>query len=168
MMKCTDRYSYLWADSRAIYGNSIPSLMVKRYGFEYRMENKRKNKMDNTLKDNDRALKFTKASAEAMRTTATTLMDKIFVEVYNKYHKRYKKENVTGETMKVDAHVYLTVAKDLEIDVCENMWLAAYGNAPLSTITLAEQDDLMWEIGNKLFWADRLVYNIDEGTYSCK
>lgn len=126
------------------------------------------NKMDNTLKDNDRALKFTKNLAASMHSISTTLLNKVFAEAYNKYHKRYKKEDVTGETMKVDSHVYLTVAKDLDIDVCENMWLAAYGSEPIHATTLGDQDDLMWEIGNKMFWADRLVHNVDADTYSCK
>ena len=164
MSKQTQYYAHGWTDPRIIYNSSISSLIFRRYGFEYKMENK----MDNTLKDNDRALKFTKNLAASMHSISTTLLNKVFAEAYNKYHKRYIKEDVTGETMKVDAHVYLTVAKDLEINVCENMWLAAYGNEPIPATTLVDQDDLMWEIGNKLFWADRLVIDVEEDTYSCK
>jgi len=70
--------------------------------------------------------------------------------------------------IKIDAHKYTTEAKDLPIEVCQSMWIIKYGDGPIAAQELVEQDDLIWEIGNRLFWAGKLEHNIPFDTYTCK
>jgi hypothetical protein len=71
---------------------------------------------------------------------------------------------------KVDAHEYKTEAKDLDIETCRAMWLVRYGDEWVDTSELIQQDDLTWEIGNKLFWAGLFETDGSEinGKYKCK
>lgn len=66
---------------------------------------------------------------------------------------------------KVDDHKYVTEAKDLPIEACVSMWVIKYGDGQVPAIATVEQDDLMWEIGNRLWWANRLQHNKPEDTY---
>jgi hypothetical protein len=72
--------------------------------------------------------------------------------------------------MKVDAHEYTTEAKDLSIEVCRNMWIMNYGDGWIDESILLEQEPLMWEIGNRLWWADILETDgmQPNGRYRCK
>lgn len=70
--------------------------------------------------------------------------------------------------VKIDAHKYETEAGTLPIEVCQNMWLIKYGNEPIKAVDTVDQDDLMWEIGNRLFWAGLLEHDTQMDTYSCK
>lgn len=87
---------------------------------------------------------------------------------------RYGEEAVLGgykilmTQRKVDDHKYTTEAKDLPIEACVSMWVIKYGNEAVSMQLVNEQDPLMWEIGNRLWWADRLEYNQNEDTFTCK
>jgi len=69
---------------------------------------------------------------------------------------------------KIDAHKYTTEAKDLPIEACVSFWIIKFGDAPVPAIDTVEQDDLTWEIGNRLFWAGKLEHNIPNDTYTCK
>lgn len=69
---------------------------------------------------------------------------------------------------KVDAHEYKTEAKDLPIEACISFWLIKFGDEPVPAIDTVEQDDLTWEIGNRLFWAGKLEHNIPNDTYTCR
>jgi hypothetical protein len=72
------------------------------------------------------------------------------------------------EKAKVDAHKYETEAKDLPIEVCRNMWVVRYGNEPVSMEEINNQDKLVWEIGNRLYWAELLDHDPQMDEYSCK
>ena len=94
----------------------------------------------------------------------------LFEEAYTKWFKRYGGEetNERGlpmEPKKVDDHKYETEAKDLPIEACVSMWVIKYGDGKVMAMETAEQDKLMWEIGNRLWWANRLQYNKPEDTY---
>lgn len=67
--------------------------------------------------------------------------------------------------VKVDDHKYVTEAKDMPIEACVSMWIIKYGDGQVPAIETAEQDTLMWEIGNRLWWANRLQHNKPEDTY---
>lgn len=69
---------------------------------------------------------------------------------------------------KVDAHEYKTEAKDMTIEACKSFWIIKYGDGPIPSIDTAEQDDLTWEVGNRLFWAGELEHDIPNDTYTCK
>ena len=71
---------------------------------------------------------------------------------------------ITGMT-KVDDHKYTTEAKDLPIEACVNMWIIKYGDEPVDAMETVEQDTLIWEIGNRLWWANRLKHNKEQDTY---
>ena len=58
---------------------------------------------------------------------------------------------------KVDAHKYKTEAKDLPIEACQSMWIIRYGNEKINADVLVDQDDLIWEIGNRLYWVVFIV-----------
>lgn len=85
--------------------------------------------------------------------------------------KRYGEEAVLGgykilmTQRKVDDHKYTTEAKDLPIEACVSMWVIKYGDGAVPAIETAEQDTLMWEIGNRLWWANRLLHKKPEDTY---
>ena len=66
---------------------------------------------------------------------------------------------------KVDDHKYVTEAKDLPIEACVSMWVIKYGDGPVPAMETTEQEPLMWEIGNRLWWANRLKHNKPEDTY---
>lgn len=66
---------------------------------------------------------------------------------------------------KVDDHKYVTEAKDMPIEACVSMWVIKYGDGAVPAIETAEQDTLMWEIGNRLWWANRLLHKKPEDTY---
>jgi hypothetical protein len=67
--------------------------------------------------------------------------------------------------VKVDDHKYETEAKDLPIEACVSMWIIKYGDGQIPAIKTSEQDSLMWEIGNRLWWANKLQHNRPEDTY---
>jgi len=69
---------------------------------------------------------------------------------------------------KIDAHEYVTEAKDLPIEACQNMWIIRYGDGAVDASVLVEQDDLIWEIGNRLFWAGLLEHDQQSDRYTCK
>lgn len=73
-----------------------------------------------------------------------------------------------GQGDKVDKYNYQTEAKNLPIKVCRNMWVVKYGNEPVSVEKISDQDELTWEIGNRLFWAGALDYDVQMDTYACK
>ena len=82
----------------------------------------------------------------------------------------YGAEHITKKSfmrgvMKVDDHKYTTEAKDLPIEACVSMWIIKYGDCAVPAIETADQDALMWEIGNRLWWANRLQHNKPEDTY---
>jgi hypothetical protein len=93
-----------------------------------------------------------------------------------KYGAEYKYERKWGApTMlkkKIDTHIYTSEAKDLDIETCRAMWLVRYGDEWVDTFDLIAQDNLTWEIGNRLFWADALEHATDpdktNGKYRCK
>jgi hypothetical protein len=66
---------------------------------------------------------------------------------------------------KEDAHEYITEANNLPIEVCVSMWVIKYGDGIVPATKTASQDKLMWEIGNRLWWANRLKYKDVEDTY---
>jgi hypothetical protein len=69
---------------------------------------------------------------------------------------------------RTDAHEYTTEAKDLPIEVCRSMWIIKYGDGPIDAKELVEQDDLIWEIGNRLFWAGLLEHDQQSDRYTCR
>ena len=69
------------------------------------------------------------------------------------------------EKVKIDDHKYETEAKDLPIEACVNMWIIKYGDGIVPAVETAEQDKLMWEIGNRLWWANGLKYEKVQDTY---
>jgi len=142
----TERYSHGWTDPRGLYGNEI---IIRRYGREYYME--------------QTTSQYAQALAQAMEQTKNAIAAKIMKGAFGTKLRRYE-----GEQMKVDAHKYVTEAKNLPIDVCENLWITKYGNEPLRALALNEQDELMWEIGNKLFWVGKIVHDTKADTYTCK
>lgn len=82
------------------------------------------------------------------------------------YGGEYKTKAMTKT--KVNTHKYTTEAKDLPIEVCRSMWIIKYGDGPLDAKELVEQDDLIWEIGNRLWWAGMLEHDTQMDTYTCK
>jgi hypothetical protein len=177
-IKIKERYSYGWSDPRVF---NTPQPVFKRYGYEYKIieENKMESKFEAQdysveikVKDRKPLLDFEKEYthmiAASMNKIVESSLAKIFADTYNRFAKRYTKEDDRGKKMKEDGHEYTTVAKDLPIDVCKNMWLVKYGNEPIESSMLLHQDALTWEIGNKLFWADVLFHDIEKDTYSCK
>jgi hypothetical protein len=90
-----------------------------------------------------------------------------------KYGAEYERMPTWGVFVKVkniDAHIYTTEAKDLDIETCRAMWIVRYGDGWVDTPDLIAQDDLTWEIGNKLFWAGAFETDDSElnGKYRCK
>lgn len=85
------------------------------------------------------------------------------------YGTEYKQKAKWGSSLmpnkKEDAHKYVTEAKDLPIEACVSMWVIKYGDGAVPAIETAEQDTLMWEIGNRLWWANRLLHKKPEDTY---
>jgi len=160
-LKIKERYSYGWTDPR-IFNMSHP-IAFKRYGYEYKIIEE--NKMESNL---DFEKEYSKSIAASINSIVEKSLAKIFADTYNRFAKRYTKEDDRGKKMKADGHEYTTVAKDLPIDVCKSMWLVKYGNAPIQASTLAHQDEVTWEIGNRLFWADELFHDTENDTYSCK
>ena len=69
---------------------------------------------------------------------------------------------------KVDAHEYVTEAKDLPIEACASLWVIKYGNEPVAMQEVNDQDKLMWEVGNRLWWANRLEYDQSRDIFICK
>lgn len=67
--------------------------------------------------------------------------------------------------VKVDDHKYVTEAKDIPIEACVSMWVIKYGDGTVEAKETLNQDTLMWEIGNRLWWANRLQHNKPEDTY---
>jgi hypothetical protein len=67
--------------------------------------------------------------------------------------------------VKVDAHEYVTEAKDLPIETCVSMWVIKYGNETIQATETLGQGDLLWEIGNRLWWANRMNYDQANDTY---
>lgn len=69
---------------------------------------------------------------------------------------------------KVDAHEYKTEAGTLPIEACQSMWLIRYGDGAVDASVLVEQDNLIWEIGNRLFWAGLLEHDTQTDRYTCR
>ena len=86
-----------------------------------------------------------------------------------KYGDKFKYKNRWGSPLmpkvKVDAHEYVTEAKDLPIEACVNMWIIKYGNETIQATETLGQGELLWEIGNRLWWADRMKYDQANDTY---
>jgi len=163
-LKIKERYSYGWTDPR-VFNMSHP-ISFKRYGEEYKMESKKVN-IEELEEAHER--EYAESLASSIYKIIESSLDKIFAYEYNKFAKRYTKEDDRGKKMKADGHEYTTEAEHLPIDVCENMWLVAYGNEPVAASSLINQEEVLWEIGNRLFWADKLVHSKDEDTYAlCK
>lgn len=108
-------------------------------------------------------------SAELLQQLGPAL-NNAFRSAYANGNHRYGEEHKTKtmEKAKVDAHKYETEAKDLPIEVCQNMWLAKYGNEPVSMEEINEQDKFVWELGNRLYWADLLEHDYTMDEYACK
>ena len=70
-----------------------------------------------------------------------------------------------GQGDEVDKHEYVTEAKDLPIEACVNMWIIKYGNETIQAIETLGQGELLWEIGNRLWWANRMKYDQANDTY---
>jgi hypothetical protein len=81
----------------------------------------------------------------------------------------YKYKNKWGSPLmpkvKVDDHKYETEAKDMPIEACVSMWIIKYGDGQVPAIETTEQGKLMWEIGNRLWWANRMNYDQANDTY---
>lgn len=73
-----------------------------------------------------------------------------------------------GQGDEVDKHNYQTEAEKLPIKVCRDMWVIKYGNEPVDMEVRQAQDQFTWEIGNRLFWAGALDYDVAMDTYACK
>lgn len=80
-----------------------------------------------------------------------------------RYGEEHKRKAMTH--IKADNHKYVTEAKDLPIEACVSMWVIKYGDGPVPAMETTEQEPLMWEIGNRLWWANRLQHNKPEDTY---
>lgn len=92
----------------------------------------------------------------------------LFQQTYAEFNKRYgqeKKQIVGDKLRKVDSHEYETEAKDLPIEACVSMWVIKYGDGVVDAVETREQDKIMWEIGNRLWWANRLKYDEQSDTY---
>lgn len=89
-----------------------------------------------------------------------------------RYGDEYEYMPISGFFMKkkkVDAHEYVTDAKNMSIEECQNLFIVCYGDAPIEAITfIPEQTELMWEVSNKLYWAGLLVHDPKMDTYTCK
>ena len=138
-----ERYSVGWTDARSLWGTQAGQ-GSKRYGAEY---------------TEDTSVNYAKSLAASMMATKDILM----ATILQKQRKRYE-----GYELKADAYEYKTEAKDLPIEACVSFWLIKFGDAPVPAIDTVEQDDLTWEIGNRLFWAGKLEHNIPNDTYTCK
>jgi hypothetical protein len=73
-----------------------------------------------------------------------------------------------GQDDEVDKHKYQTEAKKLPIKVCRDMWIIKYGNEAVSMELVNEQDPLIWEIGNRLWWNNDLEYDKERDTFKCR
>ena len=69
---------------------------------------------------------------------------------------------------KVDAHEYKTEAKDMPIEACRNLWLITYGDGWFDSNLCVEQNPIMWEIGNRLWWAGLIEHDTQTDQYKCK
>ncbi len=69
---------------------------------------------------------------------------------------------------KVDDHKYLTEAKGMSIEACKSFWIIKHGDGPIRAVDTVDQDNLTWEIGNRLFWAGELEHDISNDTYTCR
>ena len=107
-----------------------------------------------------------------MALTKKELINQLLPELNKafKYSLRYGQMHRTTPVTqtKVDAHKYETEAKDLPIEVCQNMWLAKYGNEPVSMVEIQNQEKLIWEIGNRLYWAGIFEHDLTMDEYACK
>ena len=107
--------------------------------------------------------KYTHALAKSFKDIANKALTEIFEETYSKWKRKYK-----GKNMNVDAHKYTTEAKDLDIEVIKNLWLVKYGNEPVTLEETQNQDELMWECGNRLYWAGYLEGNKINDTFTLR
>jgi hypothetical protein len=149
----TKRYSYGWSDPRAMFNYNTPIPIIKRYGEDYVMEERE------IIEEASKG--FTKSLAQSIQATKSAVLNKIFDEEYAKYKKRYS-------SVKADAHKYETPAGTIDIETAKNMWVVKYGNEPVPATELVNQDPLMWEIGNRLYWAGELEHDFPQDTYTCK
>lgn len=69
---------------------------------------------------------------------------------------------------KADAHEYVTDAKEMPIEACRNLWLITYGDDWVDSSVCVEQEPVMWEVGNRLFWAGLLEHDTQVDRYKCK
>lgn len=86
----------------------------------------------------------------------------LFEDAYKNVRPPYgseKKQIVGDKLRRVDNHAYKTEAENLPIEVCVSMWVIKYGDGAVPAVETREQDELMWEIGNRLWWANRLKYD---------
>ena len=82
-----------------------------------------------------------------------------------RYGAEFNERGLPLMTKKVDDHKYVTEAKHLPIEACVSMWVIKYGDGPVRALETLDQEPLMWEIGNRLWWANRLQHNKPEDTY---
>ena len=141
--KCTERYATGWTDARGVFGKG-EWLNRRPYGAEF---------------VEDPSLSYAKSLAASLQNTRDVLMGQI-LQNHSKRYKRYD--------LKVDAHEYKTEAKDLPIEACQSMWIIRYGDGAVDASVLVEQDDLIWEIGNRLYWAGLLEHDQQTDRYTCK
>ena len=88
-----------------------------------------------------------------------------------RYGAEFEKRPIMGlltKIKKTDAHDYVTEAKDMPIEACQNLWLVTYGDEWLDSSIVAEQEPLIWEVGNRLYWAGLLEHDISMDKYRCK
>jgi len=86
---------------------------------------------------------------------------------------RYGMENKVRRSFvkgakKADAHEYVTDAKEMPIEACRNLWLITYGDDWVDSSVCVEQEPVMWEVGNRLFWAGLLEHDTQVDRYKCK
>ena len=105
-------------------------------------------------------------------TDARSIFGHAIEEENKKYGSEYRTDRKWGSTLmpkkKVDAHEYVTEAKDLPIETCRNLWIMKYGDGWINASELVEQDSLTWEIGNRLFWAGLVEHDKQMDQYKCK
>jgi hypothetical protein len=53
----------------------------------------------------------------------------------------------------------------MPVEACVSFWLIKYGDGEVAAMETTEQDTLTWEIGNRLWWANRIKYNKEKDTY---
>lgn len=105
-------------------------------------------------------------------TDARSIFGHAVEEENKKYGSEYTYNRTWGTPImpkkKVDAHDYVTEAKDLDIETCRNLWIMKYGEDWIDATELVAQEPLIWEVGNRLYWADLLEHDKSMDKYRCK